>query len=205
VIAADLSENMVQEARRNLIPTYGGRVFFMRADLQALPLSEAVDAIFSTATLHWIRDHDRLFRSLYDALKPGGRLVAQCGGGPNIARLLGRFAVLAEAPAYAPFFSGWPGPWEFAGAEETAARLKAAGFPEVRTGIEPAPTVLPGAQEYREFIATVIFRAHLARLPDPSRQAALLDALTEEAAQDDPPFQLDYWRLNIEARRPAHR
>jgi trans-aconitate 2-methyltransferase len=45
-----------------------------------------VDLIFSTATFHWIKDHDRLFRRLAQALKPQGRLVAQCEGQDNIAR-----------------------------------------------------------------------------------------------------------------------
>jgi trans-aconitate 2-methyltransferase len=45
-----------------------------------------VDLIFSTATFHWIKDHDRHFRRLAQALKPQGRLVAQCGGKDNIAR-----------------------------------------------------------------------------------------------------------------------
>ena len=39
-----------------------------------------MDLIFSTATFHWIKDHDGLFRWLAQALKPQGRLVAQCGG-----------------------------------------------------------------------------------------------------------------------------
>ena len=55
------------------------------ADLLELALAEPVDAIVSTATFHWIGDHDRLFARLRDALKPGGRLVAQCGGAGNVA------------------------------------------------------------------------------------------------------------------------
>ena len=42
--------------------------------------TEPVDAILSTATFHWIADHERLFARLHAALRPGGRFVAQCGG-----------------------------------------------------------------------------------------------------------------------------
>ena len=49
---------------------------------------------------------------------------------------------------------------------------------------------------------TVILRLHLERLPDEQSRATFLDTLTAQAAQDDPPFALDYWRLNLRGTRP---
>ena len=66
------------------------RACYVRADGAALPFADAFDAVLSTATFHWILDHDQLFASIYRALAPGGRLVAQCGGGANLGRLLDR-------------------------------------------------------------------------------------------------------------------
>jgi trans-aconitate 2-methyltransferase len=204
VIAVDRSENMLQMARDYLEPRFGGRVSFLPSALEALPLEVVADLIFSTATLHWIPDHPTLFRSLYRALKPGGRLVAQCGGGPNLAHLLSRAAALMATAPYAPFFAGWSGPWEFADAATTAERLRTAGFVDVETSLEPAPTVVLGMDDYRAFLRTVIFRLHLDRLPDETLRATFLDTLTAQAAQDAPPFSLDYWRLNLcGARLPA--
>ena len=65
----------------------------------ALPVAGRADAVFSTATFHWVLDHPALFRSVFAALKPGGRLVAQCGGGPNIQRLHDRCEVLGQRPS----------------------------------------------------------------------------------------------------------
>jgi trans-aconitate 2-methyltransferase len=79
VIGIDQSANMVRVARDYLKPQ-GPRMQLLVADAVALPLEAHADAVFSTATFHWVLDHPRLFRSLHDALKPGGRLVAQCGG-----------------------------------------------------------------------------------------------------------------------------
>ncbi len=91
------------------------------------------------------------------------------------------------APPFAPAFAGWSGPWEFADPMLTADRLRAAGFVEVETGLEAAPTTLPDASAYRAFLASVIFGAHLARLPDATQRDTFLDTLTAEAAGDTPP------------------
>jgi len=42
---------------------------------------------------------------------------------------------------------------------------------------------------------------HLARLPEEKR-APFIDTLTEGAELEEPPFVLDYWRLNMRATRP---
>ena len=49
---------------------------------------------------------------------------------------------------------------------------------------------------------TAIFRLHLERLPDEQLRTTFLDTLTAQAAHDDPPFSLDYWRLNLRGTRP---
>lgn len=199
VVAMDVSSNMLQTARQTL-RHHRSRASFVLADASALPSSGSADAIFSTATFHWVLDHDLLFRSLRGALKPGGRLVAQCGGGPNIRRVHDRAAALMDAPRFARFFTTWSDPWEFADAQTTARRLAAAGFDEIRTGLEPAPVVLSDAEAFATFLTNVICRPHLGWLPADAHDA-FISELTRQSAGDDPPFELDYWRLNIEARR----
>jgi trans-aconitate methyltransferase len=203
VVAIDRSWNMLMTARANLRSAYGSRVGFAQVALPDLPFSGWADLVFSTATFHWVRDHAALFRNIRDALRPGGRLEAQCGGGPNLARAHALAQQVMDRPEFAPAFAGWTGPWEFASAELTAGRLEAAGLTGVETSLEEAPTTLATEADYREFVTTVIYHAHLARLPDAARQHEFIDAVTALAARERPPFTLDYWRLNIRARRPA--
>jgi hypothetical protein len=59
--------------------------------------------------------------------------------------------------------------------------------------------VQPDAATYREFVTNVVCRPHLA--PPPLREQ-FMDTITSQAAGDDPAFELDYWRLNMSARRP---
>jgi trans-aconitate methyltransferase len=202
VIAVDRSENMLRMAREHLAPRFGDRVTFLCRDLAALDLDQVADVVFSTATFHWVLDHPGLFREIYRALKPGGLLVAQCGGGPNLERLHDRAAELAASSPFAPFFADWTGPWEFADDVTTSDRLRAAGLVEIETELEAAPTTLADAGEFAEFLTGVILRAHLERLPSDNLRTQFVASLTNQAAADDPPFFLDYWRLNMRGRRP---
>lgn len=196
VIATDRSPAMVAEAAKTL----AGRVPVVQADGVDLPFQPVFQAVFSTATFHWIHDHGRLFAGIYRVLLPGGRLVSQAGGGPNLARLYGRCALLAHE-AFAPQFAGWRDPWYFAGVDETEARLRAAGFIDISVWLESTPTGFDEPASYRAFVRTVCLRHQLARLDEAGRER-YLDRLVELAAGDDPPLTLDYWRLNIDARKP---
>jgi trans-aconitate 2-methyltransferase len=193
VIAVDGSKSMVAAARETL-SRFGERVEVVRSDLLEVEVPEPVDLVFSNAVFHWIADHERLFGRLHDALKPGGALVAQCGGEGNVEEWQRAVAAASRLPQFAPAFAGWRGPWNFAGAEETEARLRAAGFADVRCWLE-GKTVQPG--DPRQFVAVVGLAAHHERLP-PELREPFTDAVI---AQLEGPLVLRYVRLNIEARR----
>ena len=192
VIGADASPSMIEKAREALGPDSELHV----SDLTELELDEPVDAVFSNAVFHWIPDHDALFQRLFALLKPGGRLVAQCGGVGNVARFHSVLHEVAAEPPFAEHIGGWAGPWNFQPAPATALRLEAAGFVEVSCWTEEWP-VMP--DEPAEFIRTVCLGHHLERLPEGLRPL-LVERMVERAPS---PLTLDYVRLNIDARRPA--
>jgi len=202
VIAIDRSANMLQVAREHLEPQFGGRVEYVQAPLEALDLDGVADLAFSNATFHWVADHPRLFAAIFRALKPGGWLVAQCGGGPNIAGVRERAARLMATPTYRRYFEGWTGPWEFASAETTAERLRAAGFAAVETNVFEAPVQLESLEQTRDYLRNVVLGAHLDRIADPALRTPFVEQLAAPYATDDPPYRLDYWRLNLRGRRP---
>jgi trans-aconitate 2-methyltransferase len=201
VVGIDRSPAMLRTAAPWLREHARGTAVVL-ADAAALPFRRAFDAVFSGATFHWIHDHAALFRSIITVLRPGGRLVAQCGGGPNIAQLLSRAERLMREPRFAAFFEDWSDPTYFADVASTTRRMIAAGFVDVEVSLEAAPTAFDRPEQFREFIETVCVRHHVARLPENERRLFLLE-LTLAAAVDSPAFTLDYWRLNISGRRPA--
>jgi trans-aconitate 2-methyltransferase len=189
LLAVDGSEAMIAKATERL----GERATYLVADLAELEIEQPVDLIFSTATFHWIADHGRLFEHLHAALRPGGRLVAQCGGEGNVAEHAAVIATVAARPEFATHFEQMTGMWNFAGPEETEQRLLAAGFAEAHCWLEPKP-VTPA--QPLEFTSTVTLGPLLAQLPGDLRRP-FAEAILEESAS---PLTLDYVRLNIEAR-----
>jgi hypothetical protein len=128
--------------------------------------------------------------------------VAQCGGGPNIARLNRQAQIEMLGEPFAAHFGGWSGPWLFAGADDTALRLHDAGFVDIDTHIIDAPVTLESESVFQEFLATVVFGTHLKRLPTDELKREFIGRLVAWSGEQNPQWHLDYWRLNIIARRP---
>jgi trans-aconitate 2-methyltransferase len=189
VIAVDSSPSMV-EAARELLPA--DRVETCVADVEKLELDEPVDAVFSNAVFHWILDHDELFEHLHAALRPGGQLVAQCGGEGNIAAFKAAMEEVAARERYAEHIAGWT-PWNYAAPQATEERLRRSGFAQARCWRTDEP-VEP--EDPESFVSTVCLGAHLDRLPDELREPYTTDVL--EVAGE--PLHLHYVRLNIDAR-----
>jgi trans-aconitate 2-methyltransferase len=184
VIALDASPSMIAAALERL---GADRVTYLTHDLmEPIPI-DPVDAILSTATFHWVPDHDRLFANLAAVLRPGGQLVAQCGGWGNLERVnaAGERAAgidLASTKTY-------PTP------EETWTRLEAEGFVDIETWLQEAPVELP-PDELEPYLRTVILSGEVARRT-PEDADALVHAVAAELGEP----QIDYVRLNIMARR----
>jgi trans-aconitate 2-methyltransferase len=192
VIAVDGSAAMVEKAKERL----GERADYLVSDLLELELPEPADLVFSTATLHWIPDHDALFARLLAALKPGGRLVAQCGGKGNVATHTEAIIAVAADPEFGQHLTQAKGLWNFAGPEATEARLREAGFADVRCWLQLKP-VQPARP--LEFISTVTLGPVLDQLPEEKRRP-FAEAVLEASEQ---PLVLDYIRLNMEATAPG--
>ena len=200
ILAVDLSENMLHQARSTAEQADCRNIRLACADLAALPFDSIADGIFSTAAFHWVADHDALFHSLFVSLKPGGWLIAQCGGGPNLLRLRRRTDVVMHAPEFWEYFRGWEPPQVYESAEVTAARLKHAGFSDIATWLHQEDVPFTERSVYRDFLATVTLHAHLKRVPEGNLRNEFLDRIVE-LAQQEPDLHLDYWRLNIHARK----
>lgn len=185
VIALDGSRQMLDAAGRR----FGDdpRVSLVQADLGApLPIDPGLDAVVSTSTFHWVRDHEALFANLAAVLRPGGVLEAECGGAGNIGAVLAILEALGQ---------GEQETWTFATPEETVRRLRRAGFAHAEATLVPRPAVV-AAGELEASLRTVVLGDHVARLGPEAGERLVADV----AARMPEPV-LDYVRLIVSARR----
>ncbi|WP_031513923.1 class I SAM-dependent methyltransferase [Streptomyces sp. NRRL F-5123] len=187
VVALDGSVRMLEQLRERLEGRLD-RVEVVHADLtKPLPFDGEVDAVFSVAAFHWIEDHAALFASLAGRMRPGARLVTECGGRGNIA---------AVNAAVADVTGGTRDAWEFAGVEDTRQRLAAAGFTGIEVQLRPDPARFEPGEQLEAFLATVVLGAYLDAMAEADREP-FVKAVAARLAEP----VVDYVRLEIAATR----
>lgn len=200
ILAVDGSRAMVEATRRRFAGE--SRVRVECQDLLSLKVRERVDLILSTATFHWIKNHDRLFGNLSRALKPHGRLVAQCGGEGNISRATYAVGETTKEERFRPYFEGWQDAKYYADPQTTKRRLEAAGFEEVETWLHDEVAAFDTVDELARYLGAIVLGGHLDRLPEGWKEPFAAEVAQKVAAVDGRPV-LDYVRLNIRARKSA--
>lgn len=150
IIGIDKSENMVQQAQ-NKYPD----ITFKVEDAVDMNYMNEFDAVFSNATLHWVKTPQQALQSIYDALKPGGRFVAEFGGKGNVQKITDEIIrQLGSAYKTEQF------PWYYPSIGEYEALMEQVGFRVTRAQHFDRPTPLngeKGLQNWIEMFANSMF------------------------------------------------
>ncbi|MBT8101260.1 MAG: methyltransferase domain-containing protein [Gammaproteobacteria bacterium] len=191
VIGIDASEDMVEAARSAGVEAICG-------DGASLDFVEEFDAVFSNATLHWIRPPDAPIGGVCRALRPGGRFVGEFGGSGNVATII---SAVEEALARRGVAVACP--WFFPTAEEYTGLLERAGLRVEAIELFPRPTQLPG--NIRGWLTT--FAQHyLGAVPEVEREGLLLEVIDDlrgKITDEQGNWFADYVRLRFSAKKPT--
>ncbi len=186
VVGIDNSESMVIAAKARGLDA-------RLMDAAQLRFSEAFDAAFSNATLHWVLDKERAARSIWFALRPGGRFAGEMGGSGNLAALREALDDMLIARGYGPptYAANWyPSPEEF------AALYEQAGFRDIDARLVHRPTVIDhGIAAW----VTTFRKGWLDRAGVPEADRA---EIAEAVAARFPDNVADYVRLRFTMRKP---
>lgn len=194
VIGLDKSESMIAQAR-SLFP----RLRFELGDGADFHFDQSFDAVFSNAAIHWMLDQTAVARRIWQALKPGGRFVAEFGGKGNVeairAALREAIEVAGERVGLEPFARYYPS------IAEHAALLEAQGFRVTFASHFDRPTQLDdGGAGLRNWLFTFADNV-VESLPAGKRDqiiAAVEDGLRSRLFRDGS-WYADYRRIRIAA------
>ena len=190
VIGLDASPEMLVEARTN----FPG-LDFRPGDAAEFSLDESVDAVFSNATLHWVKNADAAVGCIARALKPGGRFIAEFGGHGNIQSIVDALhAVLGPVET----------PWYYPSIGEYATILERHGLEPRQAWLIDRPTPVEGEDGMENWLA--VFARDFVRDMSEPRGRELFHAVAERLRPThfrDGVWTLDYRRLRVAAVKTA--
>jgi trans-aconitate methyltransferase len=193
VIGIDASAEMLRQARENY-----PRLDFRVGDATSFLLDAPVDAVFSNATLHWVKDAVAAAGRIVLALRPGGRFVAEFGGAGNVGEV-SRAIASGLAAVGAPAFEELS-PWFYPSVAQYSAILEAAGLEVTFATLFDRPTVIEaGLRSWVEMYGWAFLVAVAA-----DKRAEFLDRVEgagRPALFKDGKWMADYRRLRIVAGR----
>lgn len=193
VLGIDASPEMIGQARQNYPDLQ-----FLLADISDFRLDQPVDAAFSNAALHWVRDAADAARCIHAALRPGGRFVAELGGQGNTAAVLG-----ALTGALSRRGIHFEHPWYFPGLIEYATLLETNGFTVRSISLFDRPTPLEDGQKGLRYWLEMFAASALKPLSRVDQEAVLSEVESElsPALFREGTWYVDYRRLRVEAIR----
>jgi trans-aconitate methyltransferase len=190
----DQSAEMIRQARKKF-----PELRFEVMDAREISLEESFDAVISNATLHWIKEPERVIRGIVKVLKPGGRFVAEFGGKGNVARLLA-----AAESAWKRLRPGTPfdTPWFYPGVAEYAGLLERHGLEVTYALLFDRPTPLEAGERGLRTWLEMFGDRITEKLPVEERER-LVEEIERQARGKlfkDGQWVMDYRRLRIVAR-----
>jgi trans-aconitate 2-methyltransferase len=197
VLGIDRSAEMVAQARQNF-----PHLRFDVADATAFSVDRPMDGVFSNATLHWVKPPEAAIERIWQALRPGGRFVAEFGGKGNVAAISDALRVALRDVTGVDFDR--VNPWYYPSIAEYATLLERQGFSVTLATLFERPTPLEGGtQGLRNWVR--MFAASLLAHVDASKHEAVLARIEEHARPmlfRNGTWSADYVRLRVVARKP---
>ncbi len=189
-LGLDASTAMIDQAQANY-----PNLAFTVADARDFQVETPVDAVFSNAVLHWVLEPNAVIASVEQALKPGGRFVAEFGGRGNVTAIQSALAEAMEEVGYS-----FQSPWYFPSLSDYIPRLEEQGFEVVYAALLDRPTRLAsnaGLANWLQMFAGSV----LAPLPEPQQQQVieLVETKLESSLYRDGYWLADYRRIRLMA------
>ncbi|WP_080875903.1 class I SAM-dependent methyltransferase [Oceanobacillus timonensis] len=191
VIGVDKSENMVHQANQKY-----PELTFMKKDVLELEYNNDFDAVFSNATLHWVKHPKEALQHIYSSLKPGGRFIAEFGGKSNVQTITNE--IINQIKKAGIPYTSEQFPWYFPSIGEYAALMEETGFNVTFAQHFNRPTPLEGdngLRNWMEMFCGNIFENHPESIKE--RVMTQVENNLKDVLYQDGQWIADYKRLRV--------
>ncbi len=204
VLGIDSSQDMIDFAQKKFPPSSHANLRFELGDALSLDFDREFDLATSFACLHWIEDHLTVLKGVHRSLKPGGRLLFQCGGRGNAGDLIASTEGLIREVEWSRYFQGFRFPYHFYGTEGYHIWLEQSGLEKIRVELIPKEMVQQGAVGLEGWIRTT-WHPVIERIPEDLKEqfvGIMAERYLERHPLEDGLAKVRMMRLQVEARRP---
>jgi trans-aconitate methyltransferase/ribosomal protein S18 acetylase RimI-like enzyme len=201
VLGIDASESMIETAQKDHA---GANMRFELLDINAIDFESEFDLVFSNATLHWVKDHGKLLRSVFKSLKDGGTARFQFAGDGNCSNLIRILRRVMLARDYASYFSEFDWPWYMPAVDEYQVFLDEVAFAEKKVWSENGDKHFESAEAMTKWIdqpSLVPFLCCVAKKDRQRFRDVVVERMIKETLQDDGTFFETFRRINVLVRK----
>ncbi len=201
VVGIDASQGMIETANQKI----RANLRFILMDINQLDFADRqFDVVISNATLHWIKDHQRLLQNVRRVLRPGGQVRFNFAGDGNCSAF---FTVIREAMAhekFRSFFAGFEWPWYMPRPDEYQSLVEASVLNDVRVWGENTDRYFPDENAMIAWVdqpSLVPFLVHVADQAKDVFREFVVRRMIEETKQADGRCFETFRRINLSARK----
>lgn len=201
VLGIDASANMIETARNDHARA---NLRFELRDINGMYFESQFDLLFSNATLHWIKDHDRLLGNVFESLKQGGTVRFQFAADGNCSTLIRVLKAVTSAKKYASYFTEFEWPWYMPTARQYRKLLDEVPFTEKQIWCEEADKYFGGAEELTGWIDQPSIVPFLSPVADKDKRPfrdAVVEQMIEQTRQKDGTYFETFRRINVFAKK----
>ena len=200
VTGIDASVGMIQTAKK----CQKDNLTFICMDINDLDYENCFDVVFSNATLHWIKNHERLLNNVFKALKTNGIIRWNFATEGNCSNFIEIIKTVMDEPAYKAYFENFEWPWFMPAKAEYEKLIANTGFHDIHIEYENADKYFTDSDEMIQWINQPTIVPFIMYIPDNEKEKfrnLVIDRMIEKSKQPDGRCFEMFRRLIIKAEK----
>lgn len=198
VLGIDSSVGMIETSRQFVREN----LEFARMDINTMCFHQEFDVVFSNAALHWIKDHRRLLKNTFTALRPQGKVFWNFGGYGTCVNFIDVVRQLMSDHRYEQYFAGFEWPWFMPSKEEYQALAEPVGFSSVEILEENRDRFFANADELIGWIDQPSIVPFLSCIPQEAKavfRSDVIERMLDKTLQPDGTCFETFRRISVKA------